>query len=95
MSQWTDLPCECEGQRSDSQSTQLHTLQTHAPQKAFFHQQKHTLIIFFKESVLERCITKSTAMTISSSPVPPHLPPLFLPSHKPMVYPATSSWFSI
>lgn len=71
MSQWTDLPCECEGQRSDSQSTQLHTLQTHAPQKAFFHQQKHTLIIFFKESVLERYITKSTAMTISSSPVPP------------------------
>lgn len=36
-----------------------------------FCQQKHTLIIFFKESVLEKYITKSTAMTISSSPVPP------------------------
>lgn len=36
-----------------------------------FCQQKRTLIIFFKESVLEKFITKSTAMTISSPPVPP------------------------
>lgn len=66
--------------------TQLHTLQTHAPHKAFFANKKCTLIIFFKGSVLEKYITKSTATTISSSPAPP-LSSTTIPTQPPVLGP--------
>lgn len=52
----------------------------------FFCQQKCTLIIFFKGSVLEKYITKPTAMTISSSPAPP-LSSTTIPTQPPVLGP--------